>query len=132
MVFIINFFFFYISSLLAPSFVLVRENVLLLSSLSKLFRRCFCMNWFRLSYPKRQTPAYLQHPSGGDESVLRKLWYYTNFDLLSISCFSLLFYFKIFVIYIFVHQIVISCIKKLYHFLFYDLNLIKYESVYFY
>ncbi|CAL5395345.1 unnamed protein product [Camellia sinensis] len=36
-------------------------------------QRCFCISWFRPPYLRRQTPAYLQHPSGGGESVLRKL-----------------------------------------------------------
>ncbi|CAL5386690.1 unnamed protein product [Camellia sinensis] len=35
-----------------------------LSCLPKLFRRYFCISWFRPSYLGRQTLAYLQYPSG--------------------------------------------------------------------
>lgn len=58
------------------------ERVQPLSSLPKLFIRCFCISWFQPLYLGRQTPAYLPHPSRGNEYDLRKLWYYTGFGLL--------------------------------------------------
>ncbi|KAF5934520.1 hypothetical protein HYC85_030691 [Camellia sinensis] len=63
------------------------ERVQQLSSSPKLFRRCFCINWFRPSYPGRQTPAYLQHPLESGESVLS-----AGFGLLLFLSFILKFF----------------------------------------